>query len=76
MWGLQLGPFTWDLGSYWLCIVTDDGYKKKIREMTNAWKQIHQMKRFAVGPMSTPEYSGWWSKRINDNIPGPSQEGV
>ncbi|MBA0642216.1 hypothetical protein Goklo_026648, partial [Gossypium klotzschianum] len=63
MWGLQLGPFTWDLGSYWLCIVTeckfsykDDGYKKKIREMTNAWKQIHQMKRFAVGPMSTPEY--------------------
>ncbi|MBA0784912.1 hypothetical protein Gotri_006851 [Gossypium trilobum] len=34
------------------------------------------MKRFDVGPMATPEYSGWWSKRINDNIPGPSQEGV
>ncbi|MBA0756534.1 hypothetical protein Gogos_020212 [Gossypium gossypioides] len=35
----------------------DDGYKKKIREMTNAWKQIHQMKRFSVGLMTTPEYN-------------------
>ncbi|MBA0797040.1 hypothetical protein Gohar_007765 [Gossypium harknessii] len=54
----------------------DNGYKKKIREMTNAWKQIHRMKRFTVGPMVTPEYSGWLSNRINDNIPKPSQEGV
>ncbi|MFQ6667900.1 hypothetical protein Gotur_033757, partial [Gossypium turneri] len=60
--GLRLGPFTWDLGSYWLCVVAgtkivrsrqfvpafqglaqcefsykDNSYKKKIREMTNAW---------------------------------------
>ncbi|MBA0881693.1 hypothetical protein Goshw_024484 [Gossypium schwendimanii] len=44
--------------------------------MSNAWKQIHQMKRFTVGPMTTAEYYGWWSKRVNDNIPEPSQEGV
>ncbi|MBA0789308.1 hypothetical protein Gotri_028105 [Gossypium trilobum] len=53
-----------------------DNYKKMIQEMCNAWKQIHQMKRFFVGPMTTPEYYGWWSKRVNDNIPEPSQEGV
>ncbi|MBA0644173.1 hypothetical protein Goklo_028373, partial [Gossypium klotzschianum] len=76
MWGLRLGPFTWDLRSCWLCAVADDSYKKKIREMTNAWKQIHRLKRFAVGPMVTLEYSGCWSKRINDNIPGPSYKGV
>ncbi|MFQ6650264.1 hypothetical protein Gotur_022239 [Gossypium turneri] len=29
-----------------------------------------------VGSMTTPEYSGWWSKRINDNIPEPNLEGV
>ncbi|MBA0789306.1 hypothetical protein Gotri_028105 [Gossypium trilobum] len=40
-----------------------DNYKKMIQEMCNAWKQIHQMKRFFVGPMTTPEYYGWWSKR-------------
>ncbi|MBA0761340.1 hypothetical protein Gotri_024005 [Gossypium trilobum] len=31
------------------------------------------MKRLAVGPVTTPEYIEWWGKRINDNIPGPSQ---
>ncbi|MBA0765121.1 hypothetical protein Gotri_014373, partial [Gossypium trilobum] len=52
-----------------------DNYKKKIREMSNAWKQIHRMKRFDVGPMTTPKYCGWWSKRVNDNIPELSEEG-
>ncbi|KAK8361144.1 hypothetical protein V6Z12_A03G019100 [Gossypium hirsutum] len=33
-----------------------DGYKKRIREISNAWNQTHQMKRLAVGPMTTPEY--------------------
>ncbi|MBA0788494.1 hypothetical protein Gotri_026907, partial [Gossypium trilobum] len=42
--------------------------------MTNAWKQIHQMKRFSVGPMTTPEYNDWWDRRVNDNIPKPSRE--
>ncbi|MBA0787923.1 hypothetical protein Gotri_026838 [Gossypium trilobum] len=53
-----------------------DNYKRKIREMSSAWKQIHWMKRFIVGAMTTPEYYGWWSKRVNDNIPRPREEGV
>ncbi|MFQ6651615.1 hypothetical protein Gotur_023871 [Gossypium turneri] len=47
----------------------DDGYKKKIQEISSAWKQTHRMKRLAVGPMTTPEYNEWWVRRINDNIP-------
>ncbi|MBA0670014.1 hypothetical protein Goklo_029768, partial [Gossypium klotzschianum] len=31
-----------------------------------------RMKR--LGPMTTPEYSKLWVRRINDNIPGPSSE--
>ncbi|MFQ6658796.1 hypothetical protein Gotur_027909, partial [Gossypium turneri] len=31
------------------------------------------MKKLAVGPMTTPEYNEWRVRRINDNIPGPSQ---
>ncbi|MBA0716229.1 hypothetical protein Golax_015074 [Gossypium laxum] len=26
--------------------------------------------------MTTPEYNGWWSKKVNDNILEPSQEGI
>ncbi|MFQ6640644.1 hypothetical protein Gotur_014723 [Gossypium turneri] len=33
-----------------------DNYKKKIREMSTAWNQTRWIKRFAVGPMITPEY--------------------
>ncbi|MBA0756294.1 hypothetical protein Gogos_020384 [Gossypium gossypioides] len=51
-----------------------DNYKRKIREMSSAWKQVHRMKRFTVGAMTTPEYYGWWSKRVNDNKPGPKEE--
>ncbi|MBA0881177.1 hypothetical protein Goshw_024045 [Gossypium schwendimanii] len=29
-----------------------------------------------VSPMTTPEYSWWWERRINDNIPMSSQEDV
>ncbi|MFQ6655005.1 hypothetical protein Gotur_025739, partial [Gossypium turneri] len=32
------------------------------------------MKRLAVGPMTIPEYSEWWVRRINDNIPRPGSE--
>ncbi|MBA0629013.1 hypothetical protein Godav_023636 [Gossypium davidsonii] len=53
-----------------------DNCKKKIREMSNAWNQTCRMKRFTVGSMTTPKFYGWWNKRVNDNIPGPSQEGV
>ncbi|MBA0817539.1 hypothetical protein Gohar_021965, partial [Gossypium harknessii] len=31
----------------------DDGYRKKIQEISSAWKQIHRMKRVAT----TPEYN-------------------
>ncbi|KAL1074101.1 hypothetical protein V6Z11_D11G267400 [Gossypium hirsutum] len=51
----------------------DNGYKKKIREITSAWDQTRQMKRLAVGPTTTPEYNEWWVRRINDNILRPSQ---
>ncbi|MFQ6658021.1 hypothetical protein Gotur_027466, partial [Gossypium turneri] len=54
----------------------EDNYKKKVREMSNAWNQIHRMKIFAVNPMTTPEYNLWWGRRINDNIPASSQEDV
>ncbi|MBA0671027.1 hypothetical protein Goklo_007496 [Gossypium klotzschianum] len=37
-----------------------DGYKKKVREMANAWSQTFRMKGLAVGPMTTPEYNEWW----------------
>ncbi|MFQ6622913.1 hypothetical protein Gotur_003047, partial [Gossypium turneri] len=84
MWKLQLGSFTWDLGScqiYPLLVLRQyrsrqfipatqglaecefsyrgNNYKGKIREMSNAWKQTHRMKRFTVGAMITPEYHGW-----------------
>ncbi|MBA0650144.1 hypothetical protein Goklo_017603 [Gossypium klotzschianum] len=42
--------------------------------MTNAWKQIHRMKRLAIGPTTTLEYDEWWVRRVNDNIPEPSRE--
>ncbi|MBA0613281.1 hypothetical protein Godav_013745 [Gossypium davidsonii] len=44
--------------------------------MSSAWKQVHRMKRFTVRAMTTPEYYGWWSKRVNDNISGPREEYV
>ncbi|MBA0729436.1 hypothetical protein Golax_025702, partial [Gossypium laxum] len=42
--------------------------------MSNAWKQVHWMKRFTVGAMTTLEYYKWWSRRVNDNIPGSREE--
>ncbi|MBA0784677.1 hypothetical protein Gotri_006963, partial [Gossypium trilobum] len=52
----------------------DDGFRKKIQEMSSAWKQTRRMKRLAVGPTTTREYNEWWVRRINDNIPKISQE--
>ncbi|KAH1131113.1 hypothetical protein J1N35_002491 [Gossypium stocksii] len=53
-----------------------DNYKKKVREISDTWKKIHQMNILAVGSVTTPKYNGWLSRQINDNIPSPSQEGV
>ncbi|MBA0701212.1 hypothetical protein Goari_027386, partial [Gossypium aridum] len=52
----------------------DDGYKKKVREMSSTWNQTRWMKSLAVGLMITHEYNEWWVKRINDNVPRPSSE--
>ncbi|KAG8485241.1 hypothetical protein CXB51_021020 [Gossypium anomalum] len=51
----------------------DDGYKKKVREISDAWNQTRRMKGFTAGPMTTPEYEWWWVRRVNDNIPKPNQ---
>ncbi|MBA0626813.1 hypothetical protein Godav_004410 [Gossypium davidsonii] len=34
-----------------------DNYKKKVREISNAWNQTRRMKILTVNPMTTPEYS-------------------
>ncbi|KAG8489892.1 hypothetical protein CXB51_015366 [Gossypium anomalum] len=49
-------------------------YKKKVRELSDAWKQTRWMKRLAVGTMITPEYDRWFKKRVNDNVPRSSLE--
>ncbi|MFQ6664718.1 hypothetical protein Gotur_031736 [Gossypium turneri] len=36
-----------------------DNYKKKVKEISQAWNQVHRMKRLAVGSMTTPEYGEW-----------------
>ncbi|XP_016721844.1 uncharacterized protein [Gossypium hirsutum] len=47
-------------------------YKKKMREIFEAWKKICCVKILNKGLTTTLEYKGWFSKRINDNIPRPS----
>ncbi|KAG8502220.1 hypothetical protein CXB51_001980 [Gossypium anomalum] len=54
----------------------EKNYRKKVQEISDAWKQTRRMKRLAVGSMTTPEYKGWLSKRVNDNIPELSLEDV
>ncbi|KAK5812419.1 hypothetical protein PVK06_027849 [Gossypium arboreum] len=49
-------------------------YKKKVWELSNAWKQARWMKRLAVGSMVTPKYDRWFKKRVNDNVPRLSLE--
>ncbi|MBA0856293.1 hypothetical protein Goshw_026068 [Gossypium schwendimanii] len=44
--------------------------------MSSDWKQVHQIKSFTVGVMTTPEYYEWWSKMVNDNIPWLREECV
>ncbi|MBA0786524.1 hypothetical protein Gotri_000102 [Gossypium trilobum] len=51
-----------------------DNYKKKVREMSNAWNRTRRMKILAVGSSMTPEYSQWRDQRVNDNIPMSNPE--
>ncbi|MBA0574918.1 hypothetical protein Golob_024611, partial [Gossypium lobatum] len=55
----RYGDFDWGLAE---CEFSygGDGYKKKIREISNSWNQTRRMKRLAVRPMITPEYNKWW----------------
>ncbi|MBA0729698.1 hypothetical protein Golax_025868, partial [Gossypium laxum] len=41
-----------------------NNYRGKIREMSNAWKQIHRMKRITVRATTTPEYHGWQKENL------------
>ncbi|KAL1172189.1 hypothetical protein V6Z11_A05G333000 [Gossypium hirsutum] len=49
-----------------------DHYKKRMREISEAWKKPFCMKTLAEGSTSTFEYKGWFSRRINDNVPRPT----
>ncbi|MFQ6659085.1 hypothetical protein Gotur_028107 [Gossypium turneri] len=51
-------------------------YKKKIKEISQAWNQARKMKRLSVGSMTTPECGEWRSKRVNDNVLELNSEGV
>ncbi|KAA3473756.1 myosin heavy chain-like [Gossypium australe] len=53
-----------------------ESYKKRVKEISNAWNRTRRMKRMDVSPMMTLEYSGWLSRRVNDNLPMPSLEGA
>ncbi|XP_040956120.1 uncharacterized protein [Gossypium hirsutum] len=53
-----------------------DNYKKKVKEISQAWNQARRMKRLSVGSMMTPEYGEWQSKRVNENIPELNSEGA
>ncbi|KAA3482730.1 227 kDa spindle and centromere-associated protein-like protein [Gossypium australe] len=52
-----------------------ESYKKRAKEMSGAWSQVHRMKRLSAEPMTTPEYDGWRTGRVNDNIPEQGAEG-
>ncbi|KAL1102002.1 hypothetical protein V6Z11_D05G334500 [Gossypium hirsutum] len=53
-----------------------DNYNKEVKEISQAWNQVHRMKRLAVSSMTTPEYGEWRRKRFNDNIPELNLESV
>ncbi|KAG8490499.1 hypothetical protein CXB51_013608 [Gossypium anomalum] len=44
-------------------------YKRKVSEVSSAWNKIRRLKGVVVGPITTPEYVEWRSRRINDNVP-------
>ncbi|KAK5792563.1 hypothetical protein PVK06_033678 [Gossypium arboreum] len=48
-----------------------DHYKKKMREISEAWKKPFCMKILTEGSTLILEYKGWFSRRVNDNVPRP-----
>ncbi|KAG8489961.1 hypothetical protein CXB51_015463 [Gossypium anomalum] len=37
-------------------VFTGNNYKRRVREISNAWNQTRRIKKFAANPMATPEY--------------------
>ncbi|KAG8478304.1 hypothetical protein CXB51_028033 [Gossypium anomalum] len=60
-WGLAQSDFSYK-GDY---------YNKRMREISEAWKKPFCMKILTEGSTSTLEYKGWFSRRVNDNVPRP-----
>ncbi|MBA0725666.1 hypothetical protein Golax_022232 [Gossypium laxum] len=54
----QFTPVTQGLDQCEL-VYKGDNYKKKVREISNAWNRTRRMKRFAANPMTTLEYDQW-----------------
>ncbi|KAG8482429.1 hypothetical protein CXB51_024093 [Gossypium anomalum] len=48
-----------------------DLYKKRMREISEAWNKPFCMKILTEGSISTLEYKGWFSRRVNDNVLTP-----
>ncbi|KAL1173577.1 hypothetical protein V6Z11_A05G421700 [Gossypium hirsutum] len=51
-------------------------YKKKVSEVSSAWKKTCRLKGVAISLVTTVEYVEWRDRRVNDNIPKPSVEGA
>ncbi|XP_016747166.1 intersectin-1-like [Gossypium hirsutum] len=51
-------------------------YKRKVSEVSSAWKKTCRLKGVAISPATTPKYVEWRGRRLNDNIPRPSMEGA
>ncbi|KAH1055939.1 hypothetical protein J1N35_034004 [Gossypium stocksii] len=69
----QFIPITHGLAQYEF-LYKGDSYKKRVREISNAWNQTCRMKRMDGCLITTLKYNGWLNKRINDNIPKPCLE--
>ncbi|KAG8474267.1 hypothetical protein CXB51_033657 [Gossypium anomalum] len=48
-----------------------DHYKKRMREISEAWKKPFCMKILTEVSTSTLEYKGWFTRRVNDNVLRP-----
>ncbi|KAL1179795.1 hypothetical protein V6Z11_A03G184200 [Gossypium hirsutum] len=51
-------------------------YKRRVSEVSSAWKKTCRLRGKAISPATIPEYIEWRGRRVNDNIPKPSMEGA
>ncbi|KAG8482766.1 hypothetical protein CXB51_023957 [Gossypium anomalum] len=71
----QFVPATQGLGQSEFVYRGSD-YKKRVSEISSAWKKTFRLKGVAISPATMPEYVEWKGRRVNDNIPKPSVEGA